>query len=178
MKKVPKALVARISRIRLVILDVDGVLTDGRLYYGADGEALKVFNTLDGHGMKMLAESGVALAIISGRASKALQQRAKDLDVSHVMMGVGDKAVAYRALLKKCKLAQGAVASIGDDVPDLPILLHCGFSAAVPAAPDEVKSRVDLVTTHAGGQGAVREFCEIIMRAQGTLDAVMQKYLD
>jgi 3-deoxy-D-manno-octulosonate 8-phosphate phosphatase (KDO 8-P phosphatase) len=159
------------------VLDVDGVLTDGRLYYSANGEELKVFNTLDGHGIKMLADSGVDVAIISGRSSKALARRAKDLGIRRLMMGVGDKAIAYKALLKKCGLTADAVAAIGDDVVDLPILLSCGFSAAVPGAPAEVLSRVDFVTTRAGGEGAVREFCETIMRAQNTFTPALNRYL-
>jgi len=176
-KKMSKALAARIGKVRLVILDVDGVLTDGRLYYGANGEELKVFNTHDGHGIKMLAESGVAVAIISGRSSKALRKRATDLGIAQVMMGVGDKALAYKKLLKGLRLTNDVVASIGDDVVDLPILLHCGFSAAVPDAPEDVTSRVDFVTSRAGGAGAVREFCEVIMRAQGTYQFALERYL-
>ncbi len=172
-----KQLLEKIRAIKLAIFDVDGVLTDGGLRYGPKGEELKVFNTLDGHGLKMLAESGVSVAIISGRSSKALERRAKDLGIKHLVMGVADKAAAYRALLKKLKLNENQVASIGDDIVDLPILIHCGFSAAVPGAPDDVKSRVDLVTTKYGGDGAAREFCEIIMRAQGTYETALQHYL-
>ena len=177
MKRLPKRLQDRIERIRLVILDVDGVLTDGRLYYSADGEELKVFNTLDGHGVKMLVDSGVEVAILSGRSSAALRQRAKDLNIKHVMMGVADKAEGYKKLLKRTRHTSDAVASIGDDLVDLPILMHCGFSAAVPNAPDDVKSRVDMVTVRAGGEGAVREFCEVIMRVQNTYAAALQRYL-
>jgi len=172
-----RALAARIGNIRLVILDVDGVLTDGRLYYGADGEEFKVFNALDGHGIKMLADSGVAVAIISGRSSKALRKRATELGIAHLMMGVGDKAQAYQKLLKKLHLTTDVVASIGDDIVDLPILLHCGFSAAVPDAPEDVTSRVDFVTSRAGGAGAVREFCEVIMRTQGTYRLALKRYI-
>ncbi len=177
MKKFRKDVLARLAKIRLAVLDVDGVLTDGRLYYGPNGEELKVFNTLDGHGIKMLTQSGVEVAIISGRSSKALARRAKDLGIKRLIMGAGDKAEAYRLLLKATKLNHEAVASIGDDVVDLPILLHCGFSAAVPGAPSEVTARVDFVTTNPGGGGAVREFCEVIMRAQKTYDAAIEPYL-
>jgi 3-deoxy-D-manno-octulosonate 8-phosphate phosphatase (KDO 8-P phosphatase) len=175
--KIKKSHLAKLQAIQLAIFDVDGVLTDGGLRYGASGEELKVFNTLDGHGLKMLAESGVSVAIISGRTSKALERRAKDLGIKHLVMGVADKSVAYRAILKKLKLDEKQVASIGDDIVDLPILLHCGFSAAVPGAPADVKSRVDIVTKHYGGHGAAREFCEIIMRAQGSYDKLLAHYL-
>lgn len=174
---VKKSFAAKIRNIKLAIFDVDGVLTDGSLYYGAKGEELKVFNTLDGHGIKMLQQSGVALAIVSGRSSKALARRAKDLGITHLMMGVDNKAAAYRAICKKLKLTQAEVASIGDDIVDLPILIHCGFSASVPGAPEDVTSRVDMVTKKYGGHGAVREFCEVIMRAQGTYDAALSDLL-
>lgn len=174
--KLSAALQKRLKRIRLAVFDVDGVLTDGRLYYGPAGESLKVFNTLDGHGLKMLAESGVTLAIISGRKSQALKRRAKDLGIPHLMMGVADKAGAYAALRAKCGVVAAEVASIGDDIVDLPILLDCGFSAAVPGAPLDVRSRVDVVTTARGGEGAVREFCEAIMRAQGTYAPRLAQY--
>ncbi len=171
------SLAARLRKIKLVVLDVDGVLTDGRLFYGAHGEEMKVFHSLDGHGIKMLAESGVVLAIISGRSSKALAKRAKDLGIKHLMMGVENKADAFQKLCLKAKFAPLEVASIGDDIVDLPILLHCGFSACVPNAPDDVKKRVDYVTKQAGGLGAVREFCEVIMCAQGTYRPALKRYL-
>lgn len=168
---------AKLAPIRLLVLDVDGVMTDGRLYYGEDGEVLKVFNTLDGHGLKMLASTGVTIAIISGRKSKALARRAKDLGIAHVQMDVADKAEAYQSLLKRAKVKEQQVASIGDDVVDLPILLHCGWSAAVPDAPQDVRGRVDMVTKARGGEGAVRELCEFIMRAQNTYDGVLAGYI-
>ncbi len=175
--RLSRAARAKLSPIRLLVLDVDGVLTDGRLYYGEDGEVLKVFNTLDGHGLKMLASTGVTIAIISGRKSKALARRAKDLGIAHVQMGVADKAQAYQSLLKQTKFQVQQVASIGDDVVDLPILLRCGWSAAVPDAPADVRARVDMVTKARGGEGAVRELCEFIMRAQDTYDGVLAGYL-
>ncbi|MFM7461685.1 MAG: KdsC family phosphatase [Burkholderiales bacterium] len=178
MKGISRRLARRIEQVSLAVIDVDGVLTDGRLYYSADGEQLKVFNTLDGHGLKMLASSGVTLAVISGRSSAALAKRAKDLGIKHLKMGVADKATAYQALLKKLKLTTDVVASIGDDIVDLPILMHCAFSAAVPSAPADVASRVDYMTKATAGAGAVREFCEVIMRTQGTYQTALQQYLD
>jgi 3-deoxy-D-manno-octulosonate 8-phosphate phosphatase (KDO 8-P phosphatase) len=177
-KKISPQLAKKIKKVALAIFDVDGVLTDGRLYYGADGEQLKVFNTLDGHGLKMLAASGVTLAIISGRSSAALAKRAKDLGIKHLVMGAADKSAAYQALLKKLKLTSDMVASIGDDIVDLPILMHCAFSAAVPSAPKDVATRVDYTTKAAGGEGAVREFCEVIMRIQGTYQSALENYVD
>ncbi len=170
-------IVARIRAVKLAVFDVDGVMTDGSLHYGPDGETTKIFNTLDGHGMKMLQASGVEIAIISGRKSQALARRAADLGIAHLQPGVEDKGRAYADLRKQLGLAATQVASIGDDVVDLPILMHCGFSAAVPAAPMSVQERVHYVTRAGGGCGAVREFCDLIMQAQGTLDAALAKYL-
>lgn len=175
-----EAITARIKNVQLAVFDVDGVMTDGSLVYGggsAGEEIIKVFNTLDGHGMKMLQRSGVELAIISGRGCKALEKRAEHLGIKHLMQHVDNKADAYAQLLKTLGLSPSLVAGIGDDVVDLPILLHCGFSAAVPAAPAFVRERVHYVTKAHGGHGAVREFCEVIMAAQGTLDAALATYL-
>ncbi len=170
-------LVAKIRDIKLVVFDVDGVMTDGALHYGAEGEMVKVFNTLDGHGMKMLMATGVDVAIISGRQSLALARRSSDLGITQLFMAVEDKGRVYIQLLDSLKLSPRQAASIGDDVVDLPILLNCGFAAAVPAAPKFVRERMDYVTKAPGGHGAVREFCDLIMAAQGTLDAALQKYL-
>ena len=171
-------LIERIRNIKLAIFDVDGVLTDGRLHYGPDGEQSKVFNTLDGHGLKMLRESGVALAIISGRESKALERRARDLGVAQLFMGAENKLNAFETLLGRLSLSPAQSAGLGDDVMDLPFLTRCGFAACVPAAPAYVKQHVHYVTTVRGGHGAAREFCDLIMQTQGTWDAAMKKYLD
>ena len=169
--------IERICNIKLAIFDVDGVLTDGRLIYGSNGEETKVFNALDGHGMKMLRESGVELAIISGRKSEALSRRAKDLAINHLFMGVDNKRDTFDALLKILSLSPAQVAGLGDDVIDLPFLTRCGFAAAVPSAPAYVRERVHYVTSAGGGQGAAREFCDLIMQAQGTWDIALKKYL-
>ena len=170
-------LAAKIRNVKLAVFDVDGVMTDGALHYSADGERVKIFNTLDGHGMKMLMGSGIAIAIISGRQSPALARRSKDLGITQLFMAVEDKGRVYAELLASLRLQPRQVASIGDDVVDLPILLNCAFAVAVPAAPQFVRERMHYVTEAHGGRGAVREFCEIIMAAQGTLDAALKKYL-
>jgi 3-deoxy-D-manno-octulosonate 8-phosphate phosphatase (KDO 8-P phosphatase) len=167
---------ARAVRIKLAVFDVDGVLTDGRLYYGANGEEMKVFNTLDGHGLKMLQSSGVDLAIISGRASDALARRAKDLRITQLFMGVDDKREVFDQLLHNMSIEPIEAAGLGDDVIDLPFLSRCGFAACVPAAPHYLKTQVHYTTIAEGGHGAVREFCEIIMQARGTLAAALEKY--
>ena len=170
-------IVTRIRDVKLSIFDVDGVMTDGSLNYGADGETIKTFNTLDGHGMKMLQQSGVEIAIISGRQSQALARRCSDLGIAHLYPGVDDKGKVFAELLRRLGLQAAQVAGIGDDVVDLPILTRCGFAAAVPAAPALVQARVHYVTKAHGGHGAVREFCDLIMQAQGTQDAALAKYL-
>ncbi len=167
----------RARAVKLAVFDVDGVMTDGRLFFTEAGETLKVFNTLDGHGMKMLSEGGIELAIISGRTSPALTHRARDLGISHVFQGVQDKLRTFESLYGGLRLTLEEIAAIGDDVVDLPILTRCGFSACVPGAPVEVRQRVHYVTQAAGGGGAVREFCELILRAQGKLDGLLKRYL-
>lgn len=171
-----EALLGRAALVRLAVFDVDGVLTDGSLHYTAEGEVTKVFNTLDGHGLKMLREAGVELAIISGRSSPAVSRRARDLGIHQCFLGAEDKGAVYQQLRRSLSLAEEQVAAIGDDVVDLPILLHCGFAVAVPAAPWPVRERVHYVTQVAGGWGAAREFCEIILHAQGKRDAALQRY--
>ncbi|MEO8100951.1 MAG: phenylphosphate carboxylase subunit delta [Betaproteobacteria bacterium] len=171
-------LLARAARIKLAVFDVDGVLTDGRLHYGPKGEDTKVFNTLDGHGLKMLHESGVELAIISGRSSDALARRAKDLRIGQLFMGVPEKRAVFEQLLASLSLDATEAAGLGDDVVDLPFLSRCGFAACVPAAPQYMHAHVHYVTHAPGGGGAVREFCELIMHARGTLDSALNKFLE
>jgi 3-deoxy-D-manno-octulosonate 8-phosphate phosphatase (KDO 8-P phosphatase) len=172
-----QALYAKARAIRLAVFDVDGVLTDGTLYLTDSGEEIKAFNTLDGHGLKMLREAGVELAIITGRTSRSVELRAKNLAVDHVFQGVGDKAKCFEALVSACGLTASAASYMGDDVVDLPVLTRCGFSLSVPGAPLFVRERVDYVTRAAGGHGAVREACELILQAHGKLAAALEAYL-
>jgi 3-deoxy-D-manno-octulosonate 8-phosphate phosphatase (KDO 8-P phosphatase) len=164
-------------RIRLAAFDVDGVLTDGTLYLTDGGEEIKGFNSLDGHGLKMLRESGVELAIITGRTSRSVQLRAKNLGIELLYQGIEDKARAFAELLAARGLAAADVSYMGDDVVDLPVLTRCGFALTVPEAPLLVRQHAHYVTRAGGGRGAVREACELIMHAQGTLDARLQSYL-
>jgi 3-deoxy-D-manno-octulosonate 8-phosphate phosphatase (KDO 8-P phosphatase) len=170
-------LTARARAIRLLILDVDGVLTDGRLYYADDGVELKAFNIQDGLGMRMLSASGVTIAIISGRRSKALERRAQNLGVAHVFQGVNDKLSVFQELLTRLSLDARAAAAIGDDLPDLPVLRRCELAVSVPDAPVLVRDHVHYVTQRRGGHGAVRELCEMIMAAQGNLEARLQEFM-
>ena len=170
-------LLERARAIKLAVFDVDGVMTDGSLYFSEAGETLKVFNSLDGHGLRMLQQGGIELAIISGRSSTALTLRARDLGITQLFQGIHDKLKTFEALRESLRLTFEEVAAIGDDVVDLPILTRCGFAACVPAAPALVKQRVHYVTQAPGGRGAVREFCEVILQAQGKLDGLLKCYL-
>ena len=165
------ALNARARAIRLAIFDVDGVMTDGTLFIGAQGEAFKAFNILDGHGVKMLQSAGVAAAIISGRSSEAVARRAAELSIAHVVQGSSDKVAAFEALIAMLDLTEEQCAFVGDDLPDLPVMRRCGLAVAVANAAEPVKSAAHYVTRASGGRGAVREFCELVLRAQGQLAA-------
>lgn len=169
--------VARAARVKLMIFDVDGILTDGSLHYGPDGEVLKTFNVLDGHGIKLLQQSGVAVAIISARKSDIVARRAADLGIRHLQQGVHDKRVAFDELLSRTGISPDACGFIGDDVIDLPILLRIGFAASVPNGHPEVRSRVHYVTQAHGGRGAARELCDFILRAQGNYETALAPYL-
>ena len=167
----------RARDIRLLVLDVDGVLTDGRLYYGGDEVELKAFHIQDGHGLKMLRESGIEVAIITGRTSRAVERRAQNLAVQYVYQGVADTLAVFEQLLARLGLSAAAAAGMGDDLPDLPILRRCGLAVTVPEAPALVRSHAHYVTSLHGGSGAVREVCELLMQAQGTLEGKMREYL-
>lgn len=171
------AVSSRAASLRLLVIDVDGVLTDGGLFYGADGESLKRFNVLDGHGIKLLQQAGVAVAIISARKSPIVERRAADLGIAHLFQGVHDKLSAFNSLLAHTGLAAADCGFIGDDVIDLPVLLRVGFAASVPQGHPEVRARAHYVTQASGGHGAVRELCDFILRAQGKYEAALAPYL-
>ncbi|MDP1717878.1 MAG: 3-deoxy-manno-octulosonate-8-phosphatase KdsC [Burkholderiales bacterium] len=168
----------RAKRIRLAIFDVDGVLTDGSLYFTDSGEELKAFNVRDGHGMKMLQNSGIRLAIITSRRSRCVEQRAKNLGIDLLYQGVSDKLVKFRELLAELGLDAAATAYMGDDVIDLPVLRNCGLALTVPEAPAIVKTHAHYISRAPGGRGAAREVCELMLQAQGALDAQIEPYLE
>ena len=172
-----QAVYAKAKRIRLAVFDVDGVLTDGALYLTDAGEEIKAYNSLDGHGLKMLRESGVELAIITGRTSRSVKLRAASLGIELLFQGVADKAQAFAQLLADRALDAAATAYMGDDVVDLPVLTRCGLALSVPHAPLIVRQHADYVTQAQGGRGAAREVCELIMHAQGTLARSLETYL-
>ena len=152
------------NTIKLMIFDVDGVLTDGSLIYSSNGEEIKIFNVLDGYGIKQLVQHGVKTAVISGRSSKALDCRIRDLDINYVYTDVGDdKTKAFNNLLQKTKLSSNHYGMMGDDITDLAIIEKCGFSAAPINAIQQVLNQVDWISRKSGGRGAVREVCDLII---------------
>ncbi len=171
------AALERARAVRLMIFDVDGVLTDGRIYYADSGEEMKAFSTLDGHGIRMLMGSGVGVAIITGRRSDVVSHRARNLGIARVLQGVDDKRSAFLALAASFDLEPADCGYMGDDVVDLPVLTRCGFAASTREAPEIVRRHAHFVATQPAGGGAVREVCESVMRAQGTLDAALAPYL-
>jgi 3-deoxy-D-manno-octulosonate 8-phosphate phosphatase (KDO 8-P phosphatase) len=165
------------SRVRVAAFDVDGILTDGRLYYTDGGEEIKAFHVHDGHGIKMLSESGITVAIITSRTSRVVENRARDLGIEFLFQGVANKLETLRDLLRRLQIDMQAASYMGDDLIDLPVLRRCGFAASVPDAPAVVRKHAHYVTRAAGGCGAVREFAELVMQARGTLDARYADYL-
>jgi 3-deoxy-D-manno-octulosonate 8-phosphate phosphatase (KDO 8-P phosphatase) len=160
------ALLDRARKVRLAIFDVDGVMTDGTIYMGPEGEAFKAFNILDGHGFKMLQSAGVACAILSGRSSQAVARRAAELSVTHVVQGSVDKVADFEKLVQRAGVEPDACAFVGDDLPDLAVMKRCGLAVAVANAVAAVKECAHYVTTTGGGRGAVREFCELVLESR------------
>jgi 3-deoxy-D-manno-octulosonate 8-phosphate phosphatase (KDO 8-P phosphatase) len=170
-------LMQRGKNIKLAVFDVDGVLTDGRLYFLEDGSEFKTFNTLDGQGIKMLINSGVVTAIISGRKTPVVERRAKNLGIAHLYQGREDKMMVLDELLQQLNLSYEQVAYLGDDLPDLPVIRRVGLGMAVANAATFVRQHAHGTTLAKGGEGAAREFCELILNAQGNLEAAHAAYL-
>ena len=163
----PPELLLRAQGIRVALFDVDGVLTDGGLYFSAEGETLKRFHTLDGHGIKLLARVGITPCVISGRDSAPLRLRLRALGVEHLRLGTEDKLPAAQALLAELGLDWAQTAAIGDDWPDLPLLRRAAFACAPPQAHAEARAAAHHITGAAGGAGAAREFCDLLLVAGG-----------
>ncbi|MBB3191641.1 KdsC family phosphatase [Halomonas cerina] len=170
-------LVDRLRRLRLLALDVDGVLTDGRLYFQADGIEIKAFHTHDGHGIKLLQRAGIQVVLITGRDSPIVSRRAAALGVVHVMQGVEKKLPALQQLCTRLDLDLEQVAFCGDDMPDVGAMKRAGIGISVPGAPSYIRKHADWVTERPGGHGAVREICDTLLQAQGHWDAVLDTYL-
>jgi 3-deoxy-D-manno-octulosonate 8-phosphate phosphatase (KDO 8-P phosphatase) len=166
----------RARAVRMIVFDVDGVLTDGSLFYDDRGEEYKAFNSRDGHGIKMLRASGVDTGIITGRTSQVVLHRARNLGIEHIFQGADDKLDAFHRLLVRVNLEPRQIAYMGDDLVDLPVMNRCGLAITVPDAPEEVKARCQVVTRAGAGRGAAREACELIMQAQGTWAAQLALY--
>ena len=166
----------KLKKIKLLILDVDGVMTDGGIIMDSEGRELKKFNVRDGHGIKILQRYGINVAILTGRQSKVVEYRAKDLEIKDVYQGALNKKEVFEKILKKHKLKARETAFMGDDIVDIPVLKRVGFSAAVADAMDVVKKPVDYITKNRGGKGAVREVCEMILKAQGIWPEITAKY--
>ncbi len=171
-------ILARAGHIRLLIFDVDGVLTDGSLYLADDGQEYKAFHSRDGHGIRMLLDSGIAeLAVITGRTSKVVEHRMHNLGIRHIHQGQRDKLPAFEALCTALAVDAAQVAYVGDDVVDLPVMSRVGFAVAVQDAHPLVKRHAHWQTPSRGGRGAAREVCELLLEAHGRLDAELGKYL-
>ncbi|MBU6469219.1 MAG: 3-deoxy-manno-octulosonate-8-phosphatase KdsC [Gammaproteobacteria bacterium] len=162
------ALEERAARVQLAVFDVDGVFTDGRLYYGARGEQLKAFHVRDGHGIRLLLHHGMRVAVISGRRSPAVAQRMRELGIRHLFQGRDDKLAVLQKLLQRLELAWNQVACVGDDLVDLPLFEVAGLAVAVADAQPEVRARAHHVTRARGGEGAVREVCDLLLAARNT----------
>ena len=163
--------------VKAAIFDVDGVLTDGRIYIGEHGESFKAFSTLDGHGLKLLAQGGIVPIVITGRDSPAVRRRVADLGIAHAAYGAGDKLAAALPLLAQLGIDWGAVAVMGDDWPDLPLFAHAAFACAPANAHVEVKALAHHVTAAAGGHGAARECCDLLLTAAGRYAELLRGHL-
>lgn len=168
---------ARAARIKLLLLDVDGVLTDGRLYFSNQGDEFKTFNTLDGHGIKMLQKNGVKVGIITGRTSKLVEKRANDLGIEILVQGREDKWDALQDILQAHPVELEEIAFMGDDWPDLSVMTRVGLSLTVANAQTSVAERAHWQSQERGGEGAVRAACDLLMRAQGSYDTALAQYL-
>ncbi|MDH3209666.1 MAG: HAD hydrolase family protein [Burkholderiaceae bacterium] len=175
--RLPAELLLKAQGIRAAVFDVDGVLTDGRIYVGEHGEEFKAFNALDGHGLKLLALAGITPLVISGRDSPAVRRRMADLGLTHTAFGVKDKLVAADALMASLHLDWAALAVMGDDWPDLPLMMRAAFACAPANAHAEVKAVAHHITTAQGGHGAARECCDVLLCAAGRYAVLLSSNL-
>lgn len=167
-----------LNRIKLLLLDVDGVMTDGRIIYLNDGGEAKAFDVKDGHGLKLIQRAGIKVGIITGRQSDIVARRAAELGIELVYQGAKDKMQPFMEILEKLGLKASEVAYVGDDLVDLPVMRLVGFSATVADASDDIKSYVDLVTSRPGGRGAVREVCDLLLKQSSLWTSVTSRYFE
>ena len=169
--------VEKAKRVKMLIVDIDGVMTDGRIVYSIYGDELKFFDVTDGFGMSLLNRAGIKTAIITAKKSRIVKLRARDLKVAKAYQGFLDKLIPFEKLLKEFKLVAEDICFMGDDIPDIPVLKKAGLAVSVPNALDEVKAIAHYITSKAGGRGAVREVCDLILKSQNKWDAATAKYL-
>lgn len=167
-----------LSKIRLLLLDVDGVMTDGRIIYDSHGGETKAFDVKDGHGLKLLQRAGIRVGIITGRQSAIVARRAEELGIDIVYQGARDKTLPFNEILQTLSLTPAEVAYVGDDIVDLPVMRRVGFAATVADALDDVKAHAHLVTSRSGGRGAVREICDYLLKETGRWAAVTRHYFE
>jgi 3-deoxy-D-manno-octulosonate 8-phosphate phosphatase (KDO 8-P phosphatase) len=172
-----QAVLEKAKKLKLLILDVDGVLTDGKLFFDNEGNEYKAFHSRDGHGIKLLRQTGVEIAVISGRKSNSVALRMKNLGIEYVYQGHENKIAAFNEIIEKLRITPEQAAHVGDDLLDLPIMIRAGLAIAVDDANFVVKQHADWCTTLPGGHGAVREVCDLIMQAQGCFEDVVNAYL-
>lgn len=177
MKPYPDRIIDKANRIKLLVLDVDGVLSDGRLYFDNAGGEIKSFNVKDGLGMKLAQQAGITLAIITGRQSRIVAERASALGIQHVYQGHEDKRDAFETLLNTCQISRFDTAYMGDDLPDLTLMQQVGLSMTPADAHWYVKERADWSSEYAGGMGAVREACDLLLIAQRQFDTLCRRYV-
>ncbi|WDP88663.1 MAG: HAD-IIIA family hydrolase [Desulfobacter sp.] len=166
-----------LQKIRLLLLDVDGVLTDGAITYTDKGEQIKSFNSKDGLGLRLLMDAGVGVGIVTGRTSGALLHRCNNLGIDLIFDGIKDKAAAFNSIVKKTGLKPDEMAFVGDDLMDLPAMTRAGLSFTVADAPEEVKKAADMTSDYPGGKGAVRQICETILKARGDWDNIVAGFM-
>jgi 3-deoxy-D-manno-octulosonate 8-phosphate phosphatase (KDO 8-P phosphatase) len=173
----PDEVIEKAKKIRLLLTDVDGVLTDGRIIYDSDGKELKFFHVRDGHGLKLLISNGIEVGIITGRNSSIVEKRAKELGIKHIFQSVYNKAEVIDKIVALENIETEAIAYVGDDIVDLPAFKKVGFKITVPDAPLEVQKYADYITLNYPGKGAIREICEIILKSKGLWEGIIKSYL-
>jgi 3-deoxy-D-manno-octulosonate 8-phosphate phosphatase (KDO 8-P phosphatase) len=175
-KAISKGVQERAAKVKLLLLDVDGVLTDGRIIMDHKGREIKAFNVRDGHGLRLLKEAGIEVAILTGRSSPVVQKRADDLGILWVRQGIHDKVGAYQEIARKMGITDDEACFIGDDLVDIPLLKRVGIPIVVADGAPEAKRFARYVTQSSGGKGAVREVCDLLLQAHGTWEAVLRRY--
>ena len=168
-------IVKKAGAVKMVIFDVDGILTEGVLTYGPEGGEYKSFNVRDGHGMKLLMDNGVEVAVLSARSSRALTTRIRELGIRHAETGATDKQRGFESILKRCALDEDQCCYVGDDLPDIPIMNRCGLAITVADAHHTVRHIAEWVTPSPGGRGAAREVCDLVLYSQGKFDDIMDR---